>query len=81
VAALRDFVRWHDGDNPVRTVKPVKESEGRIRYLEGDEERQFLAAAAEPLRTMILVGLYAASWSRLRPSPYVGRTSISDAAS
>jgi integrase len=36
----------------------VKESEGRIRYLEPDEERRLLVAAIEPLRTMILVGLY-----------------------
>ena len=48
----------YEGANPVRTVKLVKESEGRIRFLEPDEERGLLAAAGEPLRTMTLVGLY-----------------------
>jgi integrase len=49
----------YEGPNPVATVKHLKESEGRIRFLEHDEEARLLAEADEPLRTMILVGLYA----------------------
>lgn len=49
----------YEGANPVLTVKHLKESEGRIRFLEHDEEARLLAAAAEPLRTMVLVGAYA----------------------
>jgi integrase len=40
-------------------VRPLRESPGRIRFLEADEEGKLLAAAAEPLRTMMLVGIYA----------------------
>ena len=40
------------------SVKPLKESAGRLRYLEPDEEAKILAEADEPLRTMILVGIY-----------------------
>lgn len=49
----------HEGENPVRQVKPVKEPQGRLRYLEPEEEGKLLAAADEPLRTMVLVGIHA----------------------
>jgi integrase len=49
----------YDGPNPTGTVKRVKESEGRLRYLEPEEERALLAHAKEPLRTIILAGIYA----------------------
>jgi integrase len=42
----------------------VKESTGRLRFLEADEEAQLLEAAAEPLRTIILVGIY--TWLRIK---------------
>ena len=37
----------------------LRESRGRFRFLEHAEEGQLLLAAAEPPRTMILVGTYA----------------------
>ena len=49
----------YEGDNPTAKVKPVKESEGRLRYLDHAEERKLLAEAREPLRSIILTGIYA----------------------
>jgi integrase len=49
----------YEGDNPAARVKPLRESPGRLRFLEHAEEALLLAAAGEPLRTMILVGIYA----------------------
>src|SRR2546426_5147985 len=49
----------YEGDNPAARVRQLRESPGRIRFLEADEEGKLLAAASEPLRTMILVGIYA----------------------
>ena len=49
----------YEGDNPAARVKALRESRGRLRFLERAEEAQLLAAAAEPLRTMILIGTYA----------------------
>jgi integrase len=48
----------YEGDNPAARVRHLRESPGRIRFLETDEEGKLLAAAGEPLRTMILVGIY-----------------------
>jgi integrase len=47
-----------EGDNPVTSVKLLKEPRRRLRYLEPEEEDHLLAACAEPLRTMILVGTH-----------------------
>jgi len=47
-----------EGKNPVDDVKFLKEPKQRLRFLEPDEERRLLDAAAEPLRTMILVGIH-----------------------
>ncbi|TDI18396.1 MAG: site-specific integrase [Acidobacteria bacterium] len=47
-----------EGPNPVLKVKRFKESKGRVRFLTEDEERDLLNAAKEPMRTMILVGIY-----------------------
>ncbi len=54
-------LKWglYEGENPVRQVKPVEEPEGRLRYLEPDEEDKLLRAANEPLRTIILTGIHA----------------------
>jgi len=39
-------------------VKLLKESAGRTRYLEPEEEAALLAAAREPLRTLCVLGIY-----------------------
>jgi integrase len=49
----------YEGDNPAVKVKGVRESEGRLRFLVPDEEAQLLAAAREPLRSIILAGIHA----------------------
>jgi integrase len=49
----------YEGGNPVATVKAIRESAGRLRFLDPDEEAALLAACREPLRSMALVGLYA----------------------
>ena len=49
----------YEGENPVARVKLLRESPGRLRFLEAGEETALLAAAGEPHRTMILVGIYA----------------------
>lgn len=43
--------------NPVGDVKLLREPEGRLRYLEPDEEARLLTTAREPLRTTILLGI------------------------
>lgn len=54
-------IAWkkYEGDNPVRHVKGVKESRGRERFLEPEEEARLLAELPEPYRTLVLVGLHA----------------------
>ena len=47
------------GPNPVKKIKLLKEPKGRLRYLDEEEEANFLRHAKEPLRTIILVGIYA----------------------
>src|SRR5262249_24662623 len=39
--------------------KPLREPEGRLRFLDVEEEARLLAACGQPLRTIILVGIYA----------------------
>lgn len=48
-----------EGENPVSQVKLIKEPKGRLRYLEPEEETALLTTSAEPLRTIILVGIHA----------------------
>ncbi len=45
-----------EGDNPVASVKMLKEPRQRLRFLEAEEEDRLLAECAEPLRTIVLVG-------------------------
>jgi integrase len=45
-----------EGDNPVESVKLVKELRQRLRFLEPEEEDRLLAECAEPLRSLILIG-------------------------
>jgi integrase len=48
----------YEGDNPVRQVKRLKESRGRERFLEVEEEERLLAELPEPYRTLALVGIH-----------------------
>jgi integrase len=43
-------------ENPVISVKLLKEPRRRLRFLEPEEEDRLLAECAEPLRTLVLVG-------------------------
>jgi integrase len=54
-------IAWHkySGANPVREIKLLREPKGKLRYLDHEEETKLLAHAREPLRTIILVGIYA----------------------
>jgi integrase len=47
-----------EGANPVPSVKMLKEPRQRLRFLEPEEEDRLLAACAEPLRTLILMGTH-----------------------
>jgi len=53
-------IEWKkfEGGNPVKGIQMVKETRGRLRWLDYDEEDSLLAAASEPARTIILVGIY-----------------------
>jgi len=53
-----------EGPNPVQKVKRFKESKGKVRFLTEEEEGALLTAANEPLRTMVLTGIY--SGARLK---------------
>ncbi len=44
-----------EGENPVTSVKMLKEPRQRLRFLEQEEEARLLAECAESLRTLILV--------------------------
>jgi integrase len=53
-----------EGANPLRKSKDkeravsfFEESEGKVRCLESEEEARLLAAASEPIRSMIVVGI------------------------
>jgi integrase len=52
----RDDLKIYDGPTP--RMKLLKETAGRLRFLDADEEKALLEAAAEPLRTIILVGIH-----------------------
>ena len=45
-----------EGDNPVTSVKMLKEPRRRFRFLEYEEEARLLAECDEPLRTLVLIG-------------------------
>lgn len=45
-------------DNPVCAVKLRKEPRTRLRWLTSEEEAQLVAAAPEPIRSIIIVGLH-----------------------
>lgn len=45
-----------EGNNPVVSVKMLKEPRRRFRFLEREEEARLLAQCAEPLRSLVLIG-------------------------
>lgn len=47
-----------EGENPVESVKMLKEPRQRLRFLEPDEEGRLLEVAHDPLRSIILVGIH-----------------------
>jgi integrase len=49
----------YEGANPGAAVKLTRERRTRLRYLEPEEEAALLAAATEPVRTVILLGIHA----------------------
>ena len=59
-ALFNRCINWnkYEGTNPVRKVKYFKESKGNVRFLTEEEERALLSVANDPLRTMILTGIY-----------------------
>lgn len=52
----RDDLRIYDGPTP--RIKLLRESAGRLRFLDVDEEAALLEASAEPFRTIILLGVH-----------------------
>jgi integrase len=52
----RDDLRIYEGPTP--RIKLLKETGGRLRFLDLTEETELLKAAGEPLRTIILVGIH-----------------------
>jgi integrase len=65
LGTLRTLFNWaidkgkFEGGNPTRKVKRQKESRGRERFLEPEEEKRLLEACSEPLRTIVMCGIYA----------------------
>jgi len=49
-------VEKFEGQNPVKNVKLKREPKNRVRFLIPEEEGRLLAAASEPVRTIILTG-------------------------
>jgi integrase len=47
-----------EGDNPVATVKMLKEPRQRLRFLEPEEEHTLLDVVHEPLRSIIILGIH-----------------------
>jgi integrase len=47
---------FFEGENPVLGIKFLEEPKRRLRYLEGSEEASLLAAASEPIRSLIIIG-------------------------
>jgi hypothetical protein len=50
--------RKFEAESPVRRVKLLKEPKNRLRFLSVEEESRLVAAASEPHRTIILVGIH-----------------------
>ena len=48
-------------------MKKIKESPGRDRFLEHEEEERLLAACSKPLHSIIMAWIYAGRGSRWEP--------------
>ncbi len=65
LGTLRTFFNWcidkgkFEGINPTRKIRKLQESPGQERFLEPEEEERLLRACSEPLRTILLCGIYA----------------------
>ena len=46
------------GTNPVVGIQFLEESRGKLRFLDDEEEDRLIAACGEPLRTIVLAGIY-----------------------
>ncbi|MCI0625908.1 MAG: site-specific integrase [Acidobacteria bacterium] len=51
--------RKYEGENPAHSVKKLDEPLNRVRYLTEQEEAALLKECSEPLRTIVLLGIYA----------------------
>lgn len=49
--------RLYEGQNPVCSVKFLKEPRRKIRFLEYEEEARLVAAASEPVKSLIILGV------------------------
>jgi len=47
----------YEGENPARGFEPIRESRGKDRILDPDEEGALLKQAPEPLRSLIIIGI------------------------
>ena len=58
-ALFNAAIKWelYEGKNPAAGVKPVEESEGRLRFLEYAEEAQLLKVAPPIVRDIIVIGV------------------------
>ena len=54
-------IDWNkfDGPNHARKTKKLDEAVSRVRFLSVEEEEELLAVCDNPLRTIVLVGIYA----------------------
>jgi integrase len=65
LGTLRTLFNWcidkgkFEGVNPAKKIKKIKESRGRERQLELEEEKKLLETCSEPLKTMLMCGIYA----------------------
>lgn len=59
-ALYNRMIEWgkYEGPNPAAGIKKHPEPQQTIRFLYEDEERRLLAECKEPLRTILLLGIY-----------------------
>jgi len=60
-AVFNRLKQWKkfEGENPVRSVDRLDEPRNRVRHLTEQEEAALLNECSEPLRTIVLLGIYA----------------------
>jgi len=54
----REWKRY-ERDNPLRSVKKIDEPMTKLRFLSDEEETALLGQCEEPLRRLVLLGIYA----------------------